>query len=177
MPANLLSTVISGGFVTGVIMSRWFYSWWASQRSVNVHSPRKEIVAEARKVQLPAQHAVEELEAFLDRAVLAMQMHTPLDDVLGYRSELGARVYAFNRRSPPGARVHAASEGSPADQAGDRLTARELAVWEYIARKGGGWCAYVVERSDGRFSPEYVYVRRPQLPNGPDVYLSVGFSL
>lgn len=177
MPANVLSTVVSGGLLTGVIISRWFYPWWAAQSEACVRPLQTEIIAEARKIQLPAQHAVQELEEFLDRAVVAMESHTPLEEVLGYRSQLGARVYAFSRLSPPGARVHAASQGSLPGQGGDRLTERELAVWEHLTGKGGGWCAYVVERSDGRFSPEYVYVKRPRLPNGPDLYLSVGFSL
>ena len=177
MPANVLSTVVSGGFVVGVIMSRWFYPWWAAQSEARVRPLQTEIIAEARKMQLPAQHAVQELEEFLDRAVVAMESHTPLEEVLEYRSQLGARVYAFSRISPPGARIHGASRGPLPSQGGDGLTERELAVWRSLTRKDGGWCAYVVERSDGRFSPEYVYVQRPRLPNGPDLYLSVGFSL
>ena len=168
---------MSGGLVVGIIMSRWFYPWWAEQSEASVRSLQTEIIAEARKTQLPAQHAVQELEEFLNRAVVAMESHTSLEEVLGYRSQLGARVYAFSRISPPGARVHAAAEESLPGQGGDRLTARELAVWEHLTGKGGGWCAYVVERSDGRFSPEYVYVKRPKLLNGLDLYLSVGFSL
>lgn len=183
MPVNLVSTIVTGGFIAGVLASRFFFPDVPSRTPSTPPSEVRELIAEASKAQLPAQHVADELEAFIDRAALALQSQTPVGEVLAHRSALGARVYAFYRKSPLGARVHSdedpAGDGSlrPHPNPNERLTPRELAVWKQIAQKGGGWCAYVTTGPDSMFRPEYVYVKRPRLPAGPDIYISAGFRL
>ena len=184
MPVSLMSTIISGGFIAGILASRLFFVDTPIRGSNASSSETTEIIAEASKAQLPAQYAADELEAFIDRAALALQSQTPLREVLGYRSKLGAQVYAFYRSSPLGRRIWISELDKPDDRSPrpssnnqENLTYQELIMWERLAQKGGGWCAYATVSNDLKFRPEYVYVKHPRIPAGPDIYISAGFSV
>ena len=184
MPVSFMSTIISGGFIAGILASRFFFVETPVRGSMSSSGGPTEIIAEASNAQLPAQNAADELEAFVDRAAMALQSQTPLREVLGYRSKLGAQVYAFHRRYPPGRRIWISEQKDPGDGSPcprpnnqENLTSQELIMWERLAQKGGGWCAYATVSNDLKFRPEYVYVKQPRLPAGPDIYISAGFRV
>ena len=182
---HLLSTAIAGGLVAGAIAARFFPAS-GSLDEADASARGVEVISAVRPAQLPAPHVASELSALVSRGVTALRTGVPLREVLEYRSDLGARLYAFFRASPRGRRVRFegghGSDGevprpSPSPSLHERLTPDELATWETVVHAGGGWCAYISASDTEALRTEYVRIERPRVPGLPDIYLSTGFSV
>ncbi len=176
-----MSTAIAGGLVAGAIAARFFPAS-GSLDEADASARSVEVISAVRPAQLPAPHVASELSALVSRGVTALRTGVPLREVLEYRSDLGARLYAFFRASPRGRRVRfeggTGSDGKaprPSPSLHERLTPDELVTWETVVHAGGGWCAYISASETKPLRTEYVRIERPRVPGHPDIYLSTGF--